>query len=217
MDADTRPSAAPSTPPNEVTRLLQDASQGNREAFDSLFPLVYEELKQLASSRLQLESTGHTLNATALVHEVYLRLAEQDRVAWQSRAHFFALAAQAMRRILINHAKSRKRQKRGGGADHLSLSEAQQGVLAGLLPDDRIVDLLALDEALQTLATFNPQGADVVQYRFFGGLTHTEIAEVMGTSEVTIRRRWSAAKSWLRRELDADGRVGEPTVEADGP
>lgn len=203
--------ATPSRPP-DVTRLLQDASHGNREAFDRLFPLVYEELKGLAQRKLRLERAGHTLNATALVHEAYLKLVDQDRVEWQSRAHFFALAAQAMRRILINHAKGRNRQKRGGGAEHVPLDDGDALLSANLMSDDQTLELLELHEALEALAEFNPEGAEVVEYRFFGGLSHAEIGEVLGTSEVTVRRRWSAAKSWLRRELGAESLEGSTTL-----
>lgn len=190
------------TQESEVTRLLRQVSQGGKETVDRLFPLVYDELRDLARAKLRLERDGHTLNATGLVHEAYLRLVDQDRVEWQSRAHFFAMAAVAMRRILVNHAKHRKRLKRGGGRDVVSLERSEEpGVADAIFTDQQVDELLELDEALQRLQAFNPRGADVVQYRFFGGLGHREIAEVTGVSEVTVRRRWSAAKAWLRAEL----------------
>ncbi len=189
--------------PNEVTRLLSEASGGNRDALDQLFPLVYDELKSISRSRLRREREGHTLNATALVHEAYLALVEQDRVEWQSRAHFFAVASLAMRRILISYARARLSEKRGAGEVPVPL-DAVAGTLEApdVLTEDEATDLLALDGALENLRNFNPQGAEVVEYRFFGGLEHKEIAEVTGVSEVTVRRRWTAAKTWLRGYLD---------------
>lgn len=166
------------------------------EALNELFPLVYDELRRLARRRLRREREGHTLTPTALVHEAYLKLVGQTRVEWQNRAHFYAVASQAMRRILVNHAEARNAQKRGGSARHLSLDEVELA-----FTDDEVEELLVLDRALERLTEFNPRGADVVVYRFFGGLTHAEIAEVMDTSAVTVRRAWGAARSWLRREL----------------
>jgi RNA polymerase sigma factor (TIGR02999 family) len=166
------------------------------EALNELFPLVYDELRRLARRRLRREREGHTLTPTALVHEAYLKLVGQTRVEWQNRAHFYAVASQAMRRILINHAEARNAQKRGGSAPHLSLDEVELA-----FTDDEVEELLVLDRALERLTEFNPRGADVVVYRFFGGLTHAEIAEVMDMSAVTVRRAWGAARSWLRREL----------------
>jgi len=187
-----------SHPPSadQLTELLSDASGGNVEALNRCFPLVYDELRKLAHSRLRAESDGHTLNTTALVHEAYLRLVDQTRVQWQGRAHFFAIASRAMRRILINHAEMRRAAKRGGAAPHESFDE-----LGISLDDNQLDDLLALDQALVRLKAFNERGADVVEYRFFGGLTYEEIAEVMGTSAVTVRRTWAVSKSWLHREL----------------
>lgn len=189
-----------------VTRLLGQASGGSKEAFDELLPLVYDELRGIASNRLRVERSGHTLNTTALVHEAYLNLVQQDRVEWRSRAHFFAVAARAMRRILINYAKMRNRDKRGGGAIHVPLEQVDEGAEALAFPDSAVSsELLALDQALERLNAFNPQGADVVLYRFFGGLTNNEIAEVMGVSEATVRRRWTMTKSWIRKELSEEG------------
>jgi RNA polymerase sigma factor (TIGR02999 family) len=199
--------------PQDITRLLQQASGGRRDALDHLFPLVYDELRRLARAKLRMERVGHTLNATSLVHEAYLKLVDQDRVEWHSRAHFFAVASLAMRRILVNHAKGRSRAKRGGDSEPVPLDTADE--LSGVDPiftDDEAAELVALDAALGRLQDFNPRGADVVQYRFFGGLVHQEIAEVTGVSEVTVRRRWAAAKAWLRAELDPAGLDRTETV-----
>lgn len=187
-------SEAPSA--DQLTQILIDASGGNVEALNRCFPLVYDELRRLAHSRLRAESDGHTLNTTALVHEAYMRLVDQTRVQWQGRAHFFAIASRAMRRILINHAEARRAAKRGGGAPHESLSE-----MTFTLDDPQLEELLALDQALIRLKEFNERGADVVEYRFFGGLTYEEIAEVMGMSAITVRRAWTVSRSWLHREL----------------
>jgi len=195
----------PST--DHLTEMLAQASNGNVEALNRLFPLVYGELRRLARNRLRAERDGHTLNTTALVHEAYLRLVDQDRVQWRNRAHFYAIASRAMRRILINYAEMRRAGKRGGGAEHVPLEEA-----ARVIPDEDLDDLIALHEALERLAGFNPRGAEVVSYRFFGGLGWEEIAEVLGTSPVTARRAWTTAKSWLRREL----RAGPPERGAGG-
>ena len=186
----------------EITRLLASASHGNREAFDELFPVVYDELKAVARNRMRSERSDHTLSATALVHEAYLSLVDQDRVEWQGRAHFFSVAAAAMRRILIDYARMKKRNKRGGDAQHVSLESADEH--GELISDDHAVELLALDQALERLREFNEEGAEVVLYRLFGGLTHEEIAEVRGVSEVTVRRRWTAARAWLRGQLGVE-------------
>ena len=191
-----------SSGPSEITRALHDASRGNREAFDRLLPLVYDELKRLARGQLRMEREGHTLDTTALVHEAYLKLVDQDRVEWQSRAHFYAVASSAMRRILIDYAKGRNAQKRGGGAAHESLDESGRALSRSLaLAAEGGVDLLALNDALDRLAAFDARGASVVEYRFFGGMSHTEIAEVLGVSEITVRRLWQASKAWLRRAM----------------
>ena len=189
----------------EITRLLREASSGNRIAFNELVPLVYGELHRIASNRIRAEPAGHTLSPTALVHEAYLLLVAQDRAQWHSRAHFFAVAAQAMRRILINYAKMKERLKRGGGDVPMTLDAAEaMGATAIPFSDDQAEDLLTLDAALHELRSFNPEGADVVDYRFFGGLQFREIAEVTGVSEVTVRRRWTASRAWLRRALGAN-------------
>ncbi|MCU0622096.1 MAG: sigma-70 family RNA polymerase sigma factor [Gemmatimonadales bacterium] len=185
---------APDAP--EVTGLLLEAGHGNREALDRLLPLVYDELRALAHARLRGERPDHTLDTTSLAHEAWLKLVDQTRVAWQNRAHFFAVAARAMRRILVNHAEARRTARRGGGAVHVALDDGVDAAAA-----QRDDELLALDEALTRLATFNERGARVVEYHFFGGLTWEEIAETMELSPVTVRRAWAAARGWLRREL----------------
>lgn len=188
--------------PTEVTLLLRRASAGDRTAFAQLFPLVYDELKALARHKLSFERDGHTLGATALVHEAYLRLAGQADADWQSRSHFLAVAAQAMRRILVDYARRRGAGKRGGGAAALPL-EAADAEGPAWLPDEDSERLVALDDALERLGAFNERGAQVVSYHFFGGLTFAEIGAVLGVSEVTARRSWSMARAWLGRELGA--------------
>ncbi len=184
----------------EITGLLLDAAKGNRLAFDRLVPLVYDELRGIAHGRLRLERPGHTLNTTALVHEAWLKLAGQTRVAWQNRSHFFAVASEAMRRILIDYAKQRRAGKRGDGAIHLPLEDAEL-VPDAWLSDADAEELIAMDDALRRLAEFNPRGSRIVQYRFFGGMAEAEVAEVMGISERSVRRSWTIARAWLRREL----------------
>lgn len=193
----------------DLTALLVEASGGNREAFDRLVPLVYEDLRRHAVARLRRERDGHTLNATALVHEAYARLVAQDRIEWQGRAHFFALASQAMRRILIDYANKRNAMKRRGDAPHVELD-----AVAHLMSESRADELIALHEALSDLERFNERGARVVEYRYFGGLTHDEIAEVLGLSEASVRRSWRAARAWLRWELRGSASSGDPGLEA---
>ena len=184
--------------PAEVTQLLVDWSQGNQAARDQLMPVVYDELRRLAHHYLRRERPEHTLQATALVHEAYLQLVDQRSVQWQNRAHFFGIAAQLMRRILAEYARSRAAAKRGGGEPRLSLDE-DAGWFA-----ERGVDLVAVDEALTRLACIAPQQSRLVELRFFGGLTVEETAEVMGVSPRTVKREWRTAKAWLRRELDKE-------------
>lgn len=198
--------------PDAVTHLLAEASGGNVDALNRLVPLIYDELRAIAHAQLRRERAGHTLNTTALVHEAYVKLVDQDRVQWRDRTHFYGVAAQAMRRILINYAEARRAQKRGGDAEKVRLEES----LVAL--DDRQVDeILALDQALVRLESFNPRGARVVEYRFFGGLEHQEVAEILGVSAVTVRRAWSAAKSWLRRELAEGPDWGSTLAESEAP
>ena len=178
-----------------VTRLLQQVSGGNRLAVDELTPLVYHELKRIAGGQLKNERSGHTLQATALVHEAYLKLVDQRGVDWQGRAHFFGIAAQLMRRILLDYAKSRGRLKRGGDAHRTSLDEAL--VVAG----DRASDLVLIDAALTRLEQLDPRQAKVVELRFFGGLSVEETAAAMSISAPTVKREWAMARAWLHREL----------------
>ncbi len=180
---------------HEVTQLLRAWTTGDERALDQLAPLVYGQLHRVAQRYMAGEKSGHTLQATALVNEVYLRLVDCERVNWQDRAHFFAVSAQLMRRILIDFARSRGYQKRGSGAPHISLDEAPS-VCAE--PDS---DLVALDDALQALAEVDPRKSKVVEMRFFGGLSIEETAEVLRVSPETVVRDWRLAKVWLLREL----------------
>jgi RNA polymerase sigma factor (TIGR02999 family) len=180
---------------SEVTRLLVDLTGGNRDAVDQLLPLVYDELRRIAGGHLRGERVGHTLQATALVHEAYMKLVDQREVNWQNRAHFFGVAAQLMRRILIDYARSKQTGKRGGGFQRAELDEA---LMVGA---ERGSELLALDTALEALAQVDPQQAKIVELRFFGGLTVEETAEVIGISPATVKRDWSMAKAWLHREM----------------
>lgn len=193
---------SPLVPTSDITGLLQQAAGGSREAFDSLMPLVYEELRGMAQHRLRAEPAGHTLNTTALVHEAWLRLVDQTRVAWHDRHHFYGVASEAMRRILVDYARRHRAAKRGANAPHIPLEAVADLVPhVGFLTDSLAEELVSLDEALERLALFNPQGARIVQLRFFGGLSNPEIADLLGTSERTVRRAWLVAKSWLRHEL----------------
>jgi RNA polymerase sigma factor (TIGR02999 family) len=180
----------------DVTKLLVDWSNGDQAALDKLLPLVNAELRQLARRYMRRESPGHTLQTSALVNEAYLRLIDQKKVQWQNRAHFFGIAAQLMRRILIDHARSHHYAKRGGGALKVSLDEA-----AAAVTEARAAELLAVDEALEKLTAMDARKGQIVELRFFGGLTEEETAEVMGISTPTVQREWRAAKAWLRRML----------------
>jgi len=183
------------TPPHDVTQLLLELTGGNQEVVNALLPLIYDELHAQAENHLRRERKNHTLNATALVHEVYLKLVDQSRVSWRNRAHFLGVASQAMRRILINYAQARRAQKRGG--DMLATTFDDD-----LVPrESRADDLVDLDEAITRLKAMNERQAAVVEYRFFGGLTHEEIGEVLGVSVPTVRRDWRLARAWLSREL----------------
>ncbi len=181
--------------PNEISQLLLHWSDGDQSARAKLLPLVYDELRRLARHYLRRERVNHTLQPTALVHEAYLRLIEQQHVSWQTRAQFFGLAATLMRNILVDHARQHLAEKRGGGALALSLSEADR---FGNAPD---VNLIALDEALQNLASSAPQPARIVELRYFGGLTIAETADVLGISHATVERDWAFARAWLKKEL----------------
>ena len=188
-------SAPPS--PREITALLLASSGGAQEALDRLFPLVYAELHRQAESYFRRERAGHTLQPTALVNEVYLRLIDQEQVKWQNRAQFFGIAAQMMRRILVSHARGRRAEKRGSDPQRVTLDE---GVA---FSSERDVNLLALDAALSKLATLDPQKNRMVELRFFGGLSVAETAEVLGVSPRSIDRQWQTAKAWLHREINS--------------
>ncbi|HUF11326.1 MAG TPA: ECF-type sigma factor [Rhodothermales bacterium] len=190
------PSSEP--PAQDVTRILQDITAGDESGMDRLMPLVYDELRAIASEKLKYERADHTFKTTDLVNEAFIRLANQKQVTWASRAHFYAVAAQAMRRILINYAEQRRAQKRGGGVAPVRIDARLEEVLSF---DEKDEVLLALDESLERMESFNERGCRVVEYRFFGGLTHEEIAEVMGLSVITVRRVWTSARSWLAAEL----------------
>jgi len=185
----------PSAPPHRVTQLLAQWSHGDNAALTELTPLVYEELRRLAHHFMQGQRPDHTLQTTALVDEAYLRLADQTNPSWQNRAHFFAVAARAMRQILVNYAKSSRAQKRGGGALKVELEEA------AIVSPEQSKAIVDLHEALERLGTLDSRKARVVELKYFGGLNHDEIAEVMKISTVTVRRDWVFAKAWLYDEL----------------
>ena len=185
----------PSASPQRVTQLLTDWSQGDDAALTELTPLVYEDLRRLAHHYMGGQRPDHTLQTTALVNEAYLRLADQTSPTWQSRAHFFAVAARAMRQILVNYAKSYRSQKRGGGALKVELDEA------ALVSPGQSKEIVDLHEALERLATLDSRKAEVVELKYFGGLNYDEIAEVLKISAVTVRRDWEFAKAWLYTEL----------------
>ena len=186
--------------PEDVTLLLLAWSDGDQAALDKLVPLVYDELHRLAHRYISRERPGNTLQTTALAHEAYLRLVDGKRVHWKNRAHFFAVAAQTMRRILVDLARARQNLKRGGGAQQVSLDE---GLVAS---PERSIDMLSLDEALVRLAALNPRQSQVVELRYFGGLTDEEVAEVIKISPRTVRSDWRLAKVWLYRELSTGGK-----------
>jgi RNA polymerase sigma factor (TIGR02999 family) len=183
-----------------VTRLLQELGAGNKDAFGQLMPVVYDQLRKLASRCLVSERPDHTLRATALVHEAYLRLVDSE-VAWRDRAHFYALAARIMRHILVDHAKARKRQKRGCGVEHVLLDEAI------VVAPETSSGLLELDEALERLSSNDPRKGQIVELLFFGGLTYAEIAAVLNISPASVHRELRLAKAWLYRELDQQANV----------
>src|SRR5262245_13638344 len=182
-------------PRNEVTRLLIDWSKGDAAARDQLMPLVYDELHRIARRNMRYEDGGHTLQPTALVHDAYLRLIDQTRVQWQNRAHFFGVAAQIIRRILVDHARAGQRLKRGGGALKVTLSPDV------LQAKQQELDLVNLDDALARLALLDERQSRIVELRFFGGLSIEETAEVLNISPATVKREWTMARAWLHREL----------------
>jgi RNA polymerase sigma-70 factor (ECF subfamily) len=183
-----------------VTRLLADLRAGRSDAIEQVLPLVYDELRSIAARHMRRERPGHTLQATALVHDAFLKLVDQTRVEWQDRAHFFAIASQAMRRILVDHARARAAGKRGAGAERVSTDDT---VVLGdqhpLSPEE----LISLDTALEELAVVDAGQARIVELRYFGGLTIEETAEAVGISPATMKREWSLARAWLRRRLTA--------------
>ncbi|MFN2442679.1 MAG: sigma-70 family RNA polymerase sigma factor [Thermoanaerobaculia bacterium] len=181
--------------PREVTQLLNAWCDGSQEALDRLVPLVYEELHRLARQCMRGERPGHTLQTTELVNEAYMRLVDWKNVRWQNRAHFFGVAAQTMRRVLVDFARSRRSVKRGGGKFNVSLGEAAAVSL------ERGEDFIALDDALETLSALDPRKARIVELRFFGGMSVDEAAEVLEISSRTVMREWSFAQAWLHREL----------------
>ena len=187
-----------------ITKLLLNWRNGDQEALDRLMPLVYEELRRMANYYMRNERKGHTLQTSALVNEAYLRLVDHENIEWQNRSHFFGLAAQAMRRILVDHARSRNYQKRGGAAQQVSLDEA------ATLAEDRAAELIALDDALQELAKLDPRKSQIVEMRYFGGLTGEEVAEALSISTATVSRDWETAKAWLLRELSKSESVPRP-------
>jgi RNA polymerase sigma factor (TIGR02999 family) len=183
------------TSPHEITRLLVAWSDGDQAALDKLVPLVYDELRRLARRYMNRESPGHLLQTTALVNEAYMRLIDADQVKWQNRAHFFAISARVMRRILVDFARRSDKLKRGGKTVEVSLDEAL------VVSANRGADLVAIDDALTTLSALDPRQSQVVELRFFGGLKDNEIAEVLKVSHGTVRRDWRLARAWLHREL----------------
>jgi RNA polymerase sigma factor (TIGR02999 family) len=181
--------------PSEVSQLLRAWSNGDKTAFDKLMPLVYDDLRQMAKRYMERQQVGHTLQTTALIHEAYLRLVDQSEVQWQNRAHFFAVAATAMRHILVDHARTRQAAKRGGAAQPVSLNEA------AAVSVERAAELVALDDALETLAAFDRRKSQVVELKYFGGLTVEETAKALHVSPETVARDWRLARTWLLREL----------------
>jgi RNA polymerase sigma factor (TIGR02999 family) len=185
----------------DLPRLLAEASEGKREALDALLPLVYDELHRQAAAYMRRERPGHTIQATALVHEAYLRLMKEPNTRWQSRAHFCAIAANSMRQILVERARARGRLKRAGGQQRITLSDA----IAAVPASGATVDVEVLDAALSRLAELDPPLARLVEVRFFGGLSIEEAAEVLGVSPATVKRHWATARAWLKREMRGAG------------
>ena len=184
----------------EITRLLIQARDGSSEAFDSLLPLVYDQLRDIAHNRLRRHRPGDTLNTTALVHEAYLKLADQAMVDWKDRAHFFAVSSRAMRFVLLDYARARTAEKRGGPAANLDIGRLQ------IAADERAMDLIALDEALDRLMEMDERLGRLIEYKFYGGLTYEEMAEVTGMGTATLKRDWRRARTWLYRHLKEDSR-----------
>ena len=192
--------AAPST--EKVTQLLLAWREGDEAALEELLPLVYDELHRLAARYMRRESPGHTLQTSALVNEAFIRLIDQQQVHWKNRAHFFGIAAQLMRRILLDHARGQARGKRGGGVHRVSFDEG------AIVSEQRAAELIALDDALNALAAFDSRKGRIVELRFFGGLSNEEVTEVMGMSLRTVEREWRKAKAWLHHAI-SEGETGE--------
>ncbi|MEM1093208.1 MAG: sigma-70 family RNA polymerase sigma factor [Bacteroidota bacterium] len=188
--------------PGDVTLLLRDMKAGKPEAMDALMPVVYEELRAMAHHKLRAERNDHTLNTTALVHEAYLKIVDQRWANVHDRAHFLAIAAQAMRRVLVSYARQRHAQKRGGHDTPLPLDDHLNTLSLAFSPD-HLDQLLSLDDAMTKLEVFNERGCRVVEYRFFGGMTHEEVARVMNVSVPTVRRAWTTSRLWLRQTMQA--------------
>ena len=187
-------------PPKDVTALLARWSRGDSDALDTLMPIIYAECRRIAARQLALERRDHSLDPTALVHELYLRLVDQRRASWENRAQFFGVAARLMRRVLVDHARARHAEKRGGDAVFVSLDAAAD------TPDDsHVADVLAIDEALERLAAHDPEQVQIVELRYFAGLTVEETARVVGRSPRTVKREWRLAKAWLYQELRGTG------------
>jgi RNA polymerase sigma-70 factor, ECF subfamily len=185
----------PATPSEQATRIVNELAAGDHRAAEELMPLVYDEFRELAGAYLRQETKAHTLQPTALVHEAYLRLIDQTRVNWQGRTHFFAVGAQAMRRILVDHARARHRDKRGGGWHRIALDEHL------MISSQHDADILAVDEAIDKLNAIDSRQARIVELRFFGGLTVEEVAQVLGISKRTVENEWKIIRAWMRREL----------------
>lgn len=195
-----RPTSTVILSQNQVTQLLLDWGNGDRAALDKLVPVVYQELRRLAAHYMRRERPGHTLQTSALVNEAYMRLIDYSQMRWQSRAHFFAVAAQAMRRILVEHARKRHFAKRGGGAVQVSFDEA------AIVSQEQASDLVALDDALTSLEAMDQRKARIVELRYIGGLNIEETAEVLAISPATVQREWRAAKAWLYRAINEGAR-----------
>lgn len=183
----------------DITQMLIELTDGNKEVVNEILPLIYTELRKLAGSYLRRERGSHTLQPTALVHEAYMKLIDQDQIKWQNRAHFFGIAAQIMRRILLDYARRHKAEKRGGTNENVSLEENFI-----IIQGEKSAELLALDEALENLAKIDEMKAKIVELRYFGGLSVEETAEVLGVSAITIKRHWRMAKAWLYGQLAAE-------------
>src|SRR5262245_17559893 len=184
---------------HQITQLLIDWSNGDRSALDQLVPLVHSELSRRARHYMNGENPAHTLQASALVNEAYLRLLDGQATSWQNRSHFFAVAAQVMRHVLIDHARSRLFTKRGAGSRKLAIDDV------AIVTDERAAELVAIDEALDKLAKLDPRKSQIVELRFFGGFTSEETAEIMGISRITVTREWQSVRAWLRHEMSGDG------------